>query len=83
MNFEMPQDLIDGYDYPPITRELKRKILGENIAALYGVNIEEQKAKLKDDEWSRLRATGKAKPWSAHRKRVNAPGYANPGYELA
>lgn len=28
-NFEMPQELIDGYGYPPLTREIKEKILAQ------------------------------------------------------
>jgi predicted TIM-barrel fold metal-dependent hydrolase len=79
-SFEMPQDLIDGHDYPAFTPELKRKILGENMAKLHNINIGEMKKRLQNDEWSQRRSRGKEKPWSAHRRRVNAPGFQYQGY---
>jgi predicted TIM-barrel fold metal-dependent hydrolase len=79
-SFEMPEDLIEGHDYPLFTPELKRKILGENMAKLHNINIEEKKKLLKNDEWSQRRAQGKAEPWGAHRRRVNAPSFQYPGY---
>ncbi|MGE4238998.1 amidohydrolase family protein [Ramlibacter sp.] len=36
---EMPEDLMDGYGFPAITRETKRKIFGENFARLMGVDV--------------------------------------------
>ncbi len=41
---EMPEDLQEGYGYPQITREAKRKIFGENQARLFGIDIEAKKA---------------------------------------
>jgi predicted TIM-barrel fold metal-dependent hydrolase len=79
-SFEMPQDLIEGHDYPPFTPELKGKILGENMAKLHNINIGEMKKQLQNDEWSQRRSRGKEKPWSAHRRRVNAAGFQYPGY---
>ena len=79
--FEMPEDLIESYDYAPLTMDLKRKILGENVAKLYNVDIDAKKKQLKDDEWSRRRAEGKAKPWSAHRSRIKQPGFHGAGYD--
>ncbi len=72
MAFEMPEDLREGYGYPELTPDIKRKILGENMAQLHGIEIEQVKSRIKDDEWSRLRALGKAEPWSAHRTRLQA-----------
>ncbi len=34
---EMPEDMIEGYGFPPLTEEIKRKILGLNAARLLGV----------------------------------------------
>ncbi len=70
MAFEMPEDLCDGHGYPQLTAEIKHKILGENMARLHGINIEEVKSRIKDDRWSRLRSKGKAEPWSAHRSHL-------------
>ena len=39
--FELPQDLIDGYGYPQLTEQAKRKILGENLLRLHGMNVEQ------------------------------------------
>ena len=36
--FEIPQDLQDGYGYPALTEQAKRKILGENLLRLHGMD---------------------------------------------
>ena len=46
-NMEMPEDLQDGYGYPQLTREIKRKILGENQARLLGIDIGKKLKELK------------------------------------
>ncbi len=45
-NFEIPQDLSDGYGYPQLTEQAKRKILGENLMRLHGMDVEETRARL-------------------------------------
>ena len=64
-NFEMPQDLTDGYGYPQLTPEIKKKILGENLARLHGISVEAKKRELANDDFSRRRANGLAEPWSS------------------
>jgi uncharacterized protein len=49
LNFEMPEDLKKEYGVD-LTFETKKKILGENAAKLWGIDIEQQKKKLKNDE---------------------------------
>ncbi|MFM0277750.1 amidohydrolase family protein [Paraburkholderia sediminicola] len=44
MDFEIPDDMRAGYGYPQITRDDKKKILGENFARLMGIDIEQKKA---------------------------------------
>ena len=44
--FEIPQDLCEGYGYPQLTDQAKRKILGENLVRLHGMDLEQTKAKL-------------------------------------
>ena len=39
-SFEIPQDLVEGYGYPPLTEQAKRKILGENLARLHGMDVD-------------------------------------------
>jgi uncharacterized protein len=46
MDFEIPQDLIEGYGYPQLTAQAKRKILGENLLRLHGMDVEETIARL-------------------------------------
>ena len=43
---EMPEDMQDGYGYPKFSREMKRKIFGENQARLFGIDIEKKKREL-------------------------------------
>ena len=44
--FEIPQGLCEGYGYPQLTDQAKRKILGENLLRLHGMDVEETKAKI-------------------------------------
>jgi predicted TIM-barrel fold metal-dependent hydrolase len=46
-NFQLPQDLVEGYGYPQLTEQAKRKILGENLLRLHGMDVEETRAKLR------------------------------------
>jgi uncharacterized protein len=46
LDFEIPEDLQDGYGYPQITREDKEKILGLNIARHLGIDVEAKKQEL-------------------------------------
>jgi uncharacterized protein len=48
MAFELPDDIKKEYSVD-LTLEIKRKILGENAARLYGIDIATQKAKLSQD----------------------------------
>jgi predicted TIM-barrel fold metal-dependent hydrolase len=45
-NFEIPEDLVEGYGYPQLTEGAKRKILGENLLRLQGMDVEETRRKL-------------------------------------
>jgi predicted TIM-barrel fold metal-dependent hydrolase len=48
MAFELPEDMKEEY-HVDLTFEIKRKILGENAARLYGIDIGSQTAKLSRD----------------------------------
>ena len=45
-NFELPRDLVEQRGYPQLTEQVKRKILGENLARLHGINVEAKRAEL-------------------------------------
>jgi uncharacterized protein len=46
-DFQLPQDLVEGYGYPQLTEQAKRKILGENLLRLHGMDVEATRAKLR------------------------------------
>jgi uncharacterized protein len=55
MAFELPQDLKDQYGVD-LDLEAKRKIIGGNIARLYGIDPAAKLAAIKDDELAQRRA---------------------------
>jgi len=62
-DFEMPADLVEGYRYPELTKEMKKKILGGNFARKMGTTVEELKNGLPDDEIAKVKAAGLRPPW--------------------
>ncbi len=52
LNFELPEDLKKEFGVD-LTMDIKKKILGENAAKVWGIDIEQQKKKLKNDELSK------------------------------
>jgi predicted TIM-barrel fold metal-dependent hydrolase len=45
-NFELPRDIVEERGYPPLTEQAKRKILGENLARLHGIDVAAKRAEL-------------------------------------
>jgi predicted TIM-barrel fold metal-dependent hydrolase len=39
--FQIPDELVEGYGYPKLTPEIKRKVLGENAARIWDINKQE------------------------------------------
>ena len=62
-DFQMPADLVEGYRYPQLTKEMKKKILGGNFARKMGTTVEELKNGLPDDEIAKVKAEGLRPPW--------------------
>jgi predicted TIM-barrel fold metal-dependent hydrolase len=50
MTFELPEDIREEYGVD-LTPEVKKAIIGENIARLYDIDIEAKLAAIKGDEW--------------------------------
>jgi predicted TIM-barrel fold metal-dependent hydrolase len=48
LNFELPEDLKKEYGVD-LTMDIKKKILGENAAKVWGIDIEQQKKAQKND----------------------------------
>ncbi|HRI94025.1 MAG TPA: amidohydrolase family protein [Nocardioides sp.] len=74
-NFEMPEDIREQYSSPPLTKEIKAKILGENFLRLHDVDPVKLREQIKGDAWDRQRPEELAPPWStalAMRERVPA-----------
>lgn len=69
--FEMPEEMKAGYDYPDVTDEIKRKILGENFCRLHGLDVNSLKQTVRNDQWAdRQRSEGRRAPWATIRERV-------------
>jgi predicted TIM-barrel fold metal-dependent hydrolase len=54
--FRIPEALCDRHGYPRLTREIKRKILGENAARVYGIDLPAVRARAAVDEFSWVRS---------------------------
>jgi predicted TIM-barrel fold metal-dependent hydrolase len=54
--FEITPELQQKHGYPPLTREVKRKVLGLNAARVYGVDPEKLRQKVRADDLARARA---------------------------
>jgi uncharacterized protein len=66
--FEMPEDLIEGRGYTPVTDQTRQKILGGNAARIHGIDAAEVLAKARDDEFSVAKRNGLRPPWSGMRE---------------
>lgn len=54
-SFQVPQDLTEGYGFPPMTPEILDGVMGGNFARLHGIDIAEVKKKIADDEFAKRR----------------------------
>ncbi|MEN2738351.1 amidohydrolase family protein [Microbacterium sp. X-17] len=63
MEFEMPADMVAG-GYPEVTDEIKRKIVGQNMLGIHGIDLEERRALIGDDDVEQERRQGLRAPWS-------------------
>ncbi|MEP7247609.1 MAG: amidohydrolase family protein [Gammaproteobacteria bacterium] len=62
-NMTMPADLVEDYGLPPVTREIKEKILGLNHARALGLDVEAMRKVSTNDPLSKRKEL--APPWSA------------------
>ncbi|HEY5331964.1 MAG TPA: amidohydrolase family protein, partial [Solirubrobacterales bacterium] len=63
-NFEIPDDLLEKYDAPEFSKDIKRKILGENFLRLHGFDPAKVREDIKGDDWDQRRPAELAAPWS-------------------
>jgi hypothetical protein len=64
LDFEMPEDLVRDYGRPALTEEAKRKILGQNLLRLHGIDEAEFRRSIAGDEVSQRQSRGLEAPWS-------------------
>jgi hypothetical protein len=70
---ELSDELLEAYRLEQLTAADKAAILGGNYARMIGIDIEEAKRAIADDEFSQeLRETGLQEPWSTWRRGVEA-----------
>ena len=63
--FEIAPELQEQYGYPALTAEIKRKILGENAIALYGVDTVPERCTFTRDDLAALRVS-MPEPWRTY-----------------
>ncbi|QCC56310.1 amidohydrolase family protein [Natronorubrum bangense] len=74
-NFEMPEDLQAEYDYPEVTEEDKRNILGGNALRMLDKDPDEIRSNIEGDRWEQLReeqglTDSFPEPWSTYETTV-------------
>lgn len=75
LDFEMPRDLVTDYGMPDFTAEGKRKVLGENLLRLHGIDADDLRARVADDDWARRRRElGEVPEWTHLRRRLAGDG---------
>lgn len=62
--YELPADIIAEFGFPQVTAEDRRNILGRNALRVHGLDAGEVTARVRDDEFTRSRARGGARPWA-------------------
>lgn len=63
-NFQIPEDMQEGYGFPALTEQDKANILGLNAARLYGIDVESKKKVLAEDPFGRGPDKELAAPYS-------------------
>lgn len=67
--FQMPDDLMEGYGYPQITREMKKKILGLNFARMHGLDLDQMYRAIPEADRKARETAPLAEPWSSVQRR--------------
>jgi predicted TIM-barrel fold metal-dependent hydrolase len=72
-SFVIPDEVRERFDYPPLTREVKEKILGGNAARLFGLDIAATRRAVEDDFLFKLRDDGNAPAHTVDWRKVRLP----------
>ncbi|HSK97675.1 MAG TPA: amidohydrolase family protein [Euzebyales bacterium] len=75
-DFQMPRELVEGKGYPELTDEIKGKILAGNAARIHGLDLDQLRAGVAGDRFTRLRDRdeGPPEPWAGLRSRLAEVG---------
>jgi uncharacterized protein len=65
MDFEMPEDMVEGDGYPELTAEDKANILGLNFARLHDLDLDAIREQIAGDDLEAAKRERLAEPWSA------------------
>jgi predicted TIM-barrel fold metal-dependent hydrolase len=63
-DYEIPADVADRLGCPPLSDEIRRKIVGENALRLHGLNAAAVRDRVADDTFETEKRQGLAPPWS-------------------
>ncbi|HKV42417.1 MAG TPA: amidohydrolase family protein, partial [Blastocatellia bacterium] len=61
-SFTIPEEMIEHEKYPQLTDEMKRKILGENTARLFDMEVKATRRAVEEDSLYKLRQDGNPAP---------------------
>jgi hypothetical protein len=67
-NFQLPDELVQGFGYPQLTEATKRDIFASNFIRMHDLDAETLTAAIKGDEISKELQAGMVEPWRALRK---------------
>lgn len=81
LDFQMPEDLVEGFGRPQLTDEIKEKILGLNYLRMHGIDPDEFRREIAQDAVGKRQAVGLEEPWSNLRRPRPVP--ADPAAENA
>ena len=72
LEFQFADETCAGLGIAPLTEEDRAKILGLNYARILGIDVEEAKKKIADDEFAQARENGRPAPYSAWKQEFAA-----------
>lgn len=75
--FEMPQEMVEGRGYAPVTDEQKALMLGGNIARVHGIDEASALEAIEGDEFEVAKQDGLLPPWSGLRAENAAKAAVN------
>lgn len=73
-NLRFPDETLERYRIEQITSEQKAQILGGNYARMIGLDLEEARRAIADDEFATVRRDGRRAPWTAWNAETRDPG---------